>query len=226
MHRALLFALSGAMIGFTACNKASREKASEKSAEVRQDADKAMKDIKEDAQKATAKVQDEAKQAANDIKDNAADARKNIANEAGKAGDAVRNATDKDGKAVPDERRADNDNGTMRDEARQAGKDVKTEARQTSRDVKEAMGMDQGKTAADKKLNERIRTAIKANKIAARDADDVTLVTEDGHVRLKGTVATEEAKKEIASAARKVAGLTKVNDDVKVAERVGQGSND
>jgi osmotically-inducible protein OsmY len=200
MHRALLLAVSGALLGFTACNKSSQEKASEKSAEVRQDADKAMQDIKEDAQKASAKVEDEAKQAAKDIKEKASDARKDIAKESGKASDSVRNE--------------------------KGEKTVKGEARQTSRDMKEALGMDQGKTEADKKLNERIRTAIKANKVAARDADDVTLVTEDGHVRLKGTVASEEAKKEIASAARKVAGLTKVNDDVKVAERVGQGAND
>lgn len=228
MHRAMLFALSSALIGFTGCNKSSQEKASEKSAEVRQDADKAMQDIKENAQKAAEKVQKEAGQAVNEIKSNAADAREKIANEAGKAGDAVRNTADKDDRTVSngtrsDAREAKND---AKAEARQTNRDVQTEARQTNRDLHEGLGMDQGKTAADNKLNDRIRAAFKRNTVATRDGGDVTLETRDGHVKLKGTVASEEAKKEIASVARKVAGLTHVTDDIKVAERVGQGNND
>lgn len=191
MHRALLFAASAALIGFAGCNKSSREKASDKSAEVRKDADKAVQDMKEDAQKTTEKVRKEADQAADKIKSEAADAR-----------------------------------GKISEEARQTKGDAKTEARQANRDVHEALGMDQGKTAADKKLNDRIRAALKRNKTAARDAGDITLETSEGHVRLKGTVASEEAKKEIASVARKEAGLTHVSDDIKVAERVGQGSEE
>jgi osmotically-inducible protein OsmY len=213
MHRVLLFAMSSALIGFTGCNKSSQEKASEKSAEIRKDADKAMEDIKENAQKATEKVEKEAKQAAGEIKENAAEARQKIANETGKLGDSTR---DRSGEAKND----------AKAEARQADRDVRTEARQTNRDVHEALGLDQSKTTADKKLNERIRAALKRDKTAARDAGDVTLETRDGHVRLKGTVASEEAKKAIASQARKVAGLTHVSDDIKVAERVGQGSSD
>jgi osmotically-inducible protein OsmY len=226
MRNALLFAMSMSMIGFTGCNKSSQEKASEKAAEVREDADKAMQDIKEEAQKAAAKVQDQAREAVSDIKENAADARKNIANEAGKTNDAVNNA------AGANERRTDAD---VRDDAREAKNDVKTESRQTSRDTKvearqtnrdlhEALGMDQGRTEADKKLNDRIRAALKNNK--TRDAGDISLETVNGNVQLKGTVASEEAKKDIASVARKVAGLTHVTDDIKVADRVGQGAND
>ncbi|MBW8889078.1 MAG: BON domain-containing protein [Fibrobacteres bacterium] len=226
MQRALLFALSATLIGFTGCNKSSREKASEKSADVRQDADKAMQEVKDNAQKAADKVEKDAKQAVGEIKENAADAREKIANEASKGSDAVRNSTDKDGKTVrtdsrDDARQAKND---AKAEARQTNRDTKTEARQTNRDVHEALGMDQGKTAADKKLNDRIRAALKRE--GTRDAGDVTLETRDGHVRLKGTVASEDAKKAIASQARKVAGLTHVTDDIKVAERVGQGSTD
>jgi osmotically-inducible protein OsmY len=209
MQRTLLFALSATLIGFTGCNKSSREKASEKSAEVRQDADKAMQDVKEDAQKAADKVEKDAKQAVGEIKENAAAAREKIANEAGKASDEVRGSADKEDKSVKTEPRQTT---------------VKTEARQTDRDVHEALGLDQGKTAADKKLNDRIRAALKRD--GTRDAGDVTLETRNGHVRLKGTVASEEAKGAIASQARKVAGLTHVTDDIKVAERVGQGSTD
>lgn len=228
MHRALLFAMSAALIGFTGCNKSSQEKASEKSAEVRKDADKAMQDVRENAQKAADKVEKDAKQAVGEIKENAADAREKIANETSKANDAARNTADKNDKTVrndtrDDARQAKND---AKAEARQTNRDVNTEARQTNRDVHEALGMDQGKTSADKKLNDRIRAALKRDKTASRDAGDVTLETRDGHVRLKGTVASEDAKKAIASEARKVAGLTHVTDDIKVAERVGQGSSD
>jgi osmotically-inducible protein OsmY len=238
MRNALLFAMSTALIGFTGCNKSSQEKASEKAAEVRQDADKAMQDIKEEAQKAAAKVQEQAREATNDIKENAADARKKIANEAGRDANAVNNgATANNGATVNngttvDERRADARNdardakGDARAEARQTDRDIRTEARQTNRDLHEGLGMDQGKTEADKKLNDRIRAALKNDKQASRDAGDVTLETANGHVKLKGTVASEDAKKDVASVARKVAGLTHVTDDIKVAERVGQGSND
>lgn len=237
MRNALLFAMSTALIGFTGCNKSSQEKASEKSAEVRHDAEKAMQDIKEEAQKAAEKVQDQARDAAKDIRENAADARKDIAKEAGKAGDAINNAvgtndhrTDAD--AGADARQADKgikaesreaDRATQA-ESRQTVRDIKTEARQTNRDLHEALGMDQGRTDADKKLNDRIRAALKNNRTP--EAGDVSLETVNGHVQLKGTVASEGAKKDIASVARKVAGLTHVTDDIKVADRVGQGAND
>jgi len=226
MQRTLLFALSATLIGFTGCNKSSQEKASEKSAEVRQDADKAMQEVKENAQKAADKVEKDAKQAVGEIKENAADAREKIANEASKGSDAIRNSADKDDRTVrtdsrDDARAAKND---AKAEARQTNRDVNTEARQTNRDLHEALGLDQGKTAADKKLNDRIRAAFK--RAGTRDAGDVALETRDGHVRLKGTVASQEEKEAIASQARKVAGLTHVTDDIKVAERVGQGSSD
>jgi osmotically-inducible protein OsmY len=228
MRNALLFAVSTALIGAVGCNKSSQEKVSEKSAEVRKDAEQAMQDIKEEAQKAADKVQQEARQTAGDIKENAAEARRNIADEADKAGNAIRGSADKDGRRADNEvreeaRQTDRD---VRTEARQTSRDAKTEARQTNRDLHEALGMDQGKTDADKKLNDRIRAALKADKTAARDAGDVTLETANGHVKIKGTVASEESKKEIASVARKVAGLTHVTDDIKVAERVGRGDND
>ena len=224
MQRALLFAMSATLIGFTGCNKSSQEKASEKSAEVRQDADKAMQEVKENAQQAADKVEKEAKQAVGEIKENAADAREKIAKEAGKAGDQVRNSADKDDKTVRNDTRDDGryTKGEAKADARQTNNDAKTEARQTNRDLHEALGMDQGKTAADKKLNDRIRAALKKDATAARDAGDVSLETRDGHVRIKGTVSSEEYKKAIASETRKVAGLTHVTDDIKVAERVGQ----
>jgi osmotically-inducible protein OsmY len=226
MLRLSLFALSMALIGFTACNKSSQEKANEKSAAVREDAEKAAQDIKENAQDAAAKVKEEAREAASDIKKDASNAAENIRDEAGKANSAVRN-TDKgdqaSAKVREESRQASKD---VREEARQTNGDIKTEARQTARDVREALGIDKGKTDADDKLNNRIRDALKADNATVHEGSDVVLETVNGHVHVRGTVASEDAKKEIASVARKVAGLTHVSDEMKVAERVGAGPRD
>lgn len=140
------------------------------------------------------------------------------------AGDDVREGggqlTDK---AAEEARQTTRDIGEGADAA--TGK-VREEARQTSRDVKEAMAMDDAKTDADKQIISRIRTALRADKVAAAESRDVRIIAKDGKVTLEGTVASQEAKDGIARVSRKIAGATRVDDEVKVAERVGAGSSD
>lgn len=198
MQKAFLFAVPAVMLGLAACNKTSQEKANESAANVREETREAVKDIKENAQDAAAKVKEESREAVADIKQGAANAIQDVKQAGGRAGDDIK----------------------------EGANTARTEARQTGRDIKEALGMDQAKTAADGKLNDRIRAALNANAVTARDDDDIALITNDGSVRIKGTVTTEAVKKEIAKVVRDVAGMTKVNDDVKVADRVGAGSND
>lgn len=123
------------------------------------------------------------------------------------------------------------------EEARQSGRDIregagaltdkaKEEARQTNRDIKEAMALDDGKTAADKQMITRIRGALKNDKEVAAESRDVRIIAKDGKVSLTGTVTSKEAKDGIARISREIAGATKVDDEVKVAERVGAGSSD
>jgi osmotically-inducible protein OsmY len=111
-----------------------------------------------------------------------------------------------------------------REGATKAGNKVAEETRQTTGDIKDALAGDRGRTAADKKLTARIRTALKKDKDVARDAGDVNIDTENGKVRLRGTVTSKEAKSQIARIASDIAGKAKVDDDVKVAERVGAGT--
>jgi osmotically-inducible protein OsmY len=82
---------------------------------------------------------------------------------------------------------------------------------------------DKGKTDADEALNKKIRAAFKAAKDqdVVKQSDDVKLITENGKVKLQGTVNSNSAKQEIATIARREAGLTKVDNEVKVEERVG-----
>jgi osmotically-inducible protein OsmY len=220
MQKAFLFAVPAVIIGLAACNKTSQEKANETSANIKQETSEAVQDIKENAQDAAANVKEESREAVANIKENANEAIKDIKQEAGQAGANIREGADvarSDAKKTSDELRA---------EGREAGTSVKTEARQTGRDISEALGMDQARTKADGKLNESIRAALNANKTTARDDDDISLETDNGKVQLKGTVTTEDMKKEIASVVRKVAGTTNVTDNVKVADRIGAGSND
>lgn len=220
MQKAFLFAVPAVMLGLAACNKTSQEKANESAANVREETREAVKDIKENAQDAAAKVKEESREAVADIKQGAANAIQDVKQAGGQAGENIKEGANT---ARTD---ADKTSDELRAEARQTNRDAKTEARQTGRDIKEALGMDQAKTDADGKLNDRIRAALNANAVTARDDDDIALITNDGSVRIKGTVTTEAVKKEIAKVVRDVAGMTKVNDDVKVADRVGAGSND
>lgn len=116
--------------------------------------------------------------------------------------------------------------GTSGEAAQSAAEKTEEEARQTGRDIGELFAGDKGKTDADKALTSRIRTALKNDKAAAKEASDINIDTENGVVRLTGTVATADDKKEIARVAGTAAGTAKVRDEIKVAERVGAGSND
>lgn len=163
---------------------------------------------------------------------------KNDANEAAReAAEANREAAEESREAAGDmsetgqraERRIDTAAGqtgrSIGESVDKAGAKIAEETRQTTRDIKEAFDGDKGKTEADKALTTRIRNTLKNDKTVSKEAADVDINTENGVVKLTGTVATAEAKREIARIASDIAGKAKVNDDVKVAERVGAGSN-
>ena len=205
MQRTVWIAIS-AMIGFgglTACNKtAKQEAAADKSNTLKEEAQQTAENIKEGAKDAAAEVKEESRQTARDIKEGANEAADKIRDEAAKAADALKAGADKSAAKSNDE----------------AGK--------VTANIHEALSGDRGKTTADEKLNVRIREAIKVNAVAAKEAGDVKFETTDGHVRIIGTVTASDSKKEIAHVARKVAGLTHVNDDIKVAERAAEAPRD
>ena len=217
MHRTLGIAVSAmiAVSGLSACNKAARQEkedaAAAKATEVKEEAKAAVSEVKEGAENAAAEVKDKSASAAQDIKEGAQDAAHAVKQEAVKAGTAIKEGAQTAGAAI-------------KTGAETVGAKVKEETRQTARDVQAAVAADRGKTPADEALTKKIRAALKADKVAAREASDVGIETNDGKVRLIGTVASEESKKEIARVAGKVAGTAQVTDEVKVAERVGAKS--
>ena len=205
MNRLIGLAVSAliSMGGLVACNKTARqESAEDKSNSLKQEAQQTAENIKEEAKQAAADVKEGASQTASNIKEGANEAADKIKAEAEKAGDALKEGADK------------------------AAAKTSEAARQTSADIHETLTGDRGKTPADEKLNVRIRTALKASVVASKEAGDVKLDTKDGHVTIVGTVASSDGKKEIAHVARKVAGLTHVDDDIKIAQKVGQAAGD
>ncbi|MDQ3003345.1 MAG: BON domain-containing protein [Fibrobacterota bacterium] len=226
--RAAILAVS-AMIGLTACNKEAKRDANDASAEAQEEARQTNRDIKE----GTAKATDEAHQAGRDAQQAGHDAKTGAANEADQVGrKAESSARDQGARevtgAVVD---------SIRGEIRQTSRDIKEgtqaatakvgeEYRQTTRDIGEAIGLDKSTTDADKALTARIRKALKADKDVASEAGDIRIITDKGEVKLLGTVTSKDVKSEISRIAKDVAGMTKVNDEMKVAERVGTGAND
>lgn len=221
--KALTMAMA-AMIGFTACNRESKREGEAAAREAAEDGREAAREAEAGAVTAEDAASREARQTGNDVREGAGQLTDKAAEEARQSGRDIREGADKAGARTAEEARQ-----TTRDIKEGAGAatdKVREEARQTNRDLKEAAAMDDGSTAADKQIITRIRTALRADKDVAGESRDVRIVAKNGEVTLEGTVASKEAKDGIARISREIAGATKVDDDVKVAERVGAGASD
>jgi osmotically-inducible protein OsmY len=241
--RAAILAVS-AMIGLTACNKEAKRDANEASAEAQEEARQTNRDVQEGA----ANTRDAASGTGRDAQPGQADEADQVGRKAetsardqgaregtGAMADSIRGEARQTGRDIKEGAQAAT--SKAQEEARQSGRDVKEgtasatskareETRQSARDVGEAAGMDKSTTEADRNLTARIRTALKADKDVASEQDDIRIITDKGEVKLIGTVTSKEVKSEISRIAKDVAGMTKVNDEMKVAERVGSGAND
>ncbi|MDB5105135.1 MAG: hypothetical protein JWP91_2824 [Fibrobacteres bacterium] len=232
--KAAILAIS-AIIGMTACNREAKRDANDASAKTAEEARQTNRDVKEGADnaanstdKAAADTRDEAAKAADKDHYNNSGTSAIIDSLRGEKGAATGKATEggktASGKVNEESRQSTRD---VKEGAQTVGGKIQEEARQTTRDVGDVVGGDKGVTEADKKTLTRLRAALKDDKKASKDADDVKITVDNGKVRLHGTVASPEAKKEIARVAGKVAGgASKVSDEMKVTERVGAGSND
>ncbi len=84
------------------------------------------------------------------------------------------------------------------------------------RDDNNLTPMDQGGSAADTKLTKDIRRAITQRKGMSTSGKNVKIITLDGVVTLRGPVASAEEKQLINDIAGKIAGATKVKDQLEV----------
>jgi osmotically-inducible protein OsmY len=85
------------------------------------------------------------------------------------------------------------------------------------RDDQTVTPMDQGNSQADTDLTARIRKAIMADDALSFDAKNSKIITQNGHVTLRGSVKSMQEKQTIGRAASKLAGAGHVTNDLEVA---------
>ena len=71
---------------------------------------------------------------------------------------------------------------------------------------------DQSENEADRKITQQIRQAVTKDDSLSTGAQNVTIVTRDGKVTLRGTVESDSEKQKIAAAAKKVSGVKNVDN--------------
>jgi len=76
--------------------------------------------------------------------------------------------------------------------------------------------MDQGNGKTDLKITQQIRQAVMANGSLSFTAKNVKIITQGGKVTLRGPVKSDQERSDIEAAARKVAGVTDVDNQLEV----------
>jgi len=76
--------------------------------------------------------------------------------------------------------------------------------------------MDQGNGKTDLKITQQIRQAVMANGSLSFTAKNVKIITQGGKVTLRGPVKSDQERSDIEAAARKVAGVTEVDNQLEV----------
>jgi osmotically-inducible protein OsmY len=78
---------------------------------------------------------------------------------------------------------------------------------------------DQSESKGDLKITQDIRKSLVADKELSVNAHNVKVITVDGTVTLRGPVDSDAEKSAVAAAAEKIAGATKVVDELEVKRR-------
>jgi hyperosmotically inducible protein len=77
---------------------------------------------------------------------------------------------------------------------------------------------DQPENEADRKITQQIRQAVTKDDSLSTSAQNVTIVTRDGKVTLRGAVKSESEKQKIADKAKQVAGVKNVENLIAVKQ--------
>lgn len=72
-------------------------------------------------------------------------------------------------------------------------------------------------TDADRALAQRVEETLRQDMTVASAAQNIQVHAMNGEVTLRGSVSSEQEKTNLATAAQKVAGVTKVNNELEVA---------
>jgi hyperosmotically inducible protein len=77
---------------------------------------------------------------------------------------------------------------------------------------------DQSENEADRKITQQIRQAVTKDDSLSTSAQNVTIVTQEGKVTLRGTVKSESEKQKIAEKAKEVSGVKNVDNQIAVRQ--------
>ncbi|HEX2228444.1 MAG TPA: BON domain-containing protein [Candidatus Binatia bacterium] len=77
---------------------------------------------------------------------------------------------------------------------------------------------DQSGNEADRKITQQIRQAVTKDDSLSTSAQNVTIVTQDGKVTLRGTVNSDSEKQKIAEKAKQVSGVKNVENLITVKQ--------
>lgn len=91
-----------------------------------------------------------------------------------------------------------------------------TKVNERDRDNTTLTPMDQRNNETDLKVTQQIRQAVMADDSLSFTAKNVKIITQNGKVTLRGPVKTAEERNAIEAAARKVAGVTQVDNQIEV----------
>jgi osmotically-inducible protein OsmY len=78
---------------------------------------------------------------------------------------------------------------------------------------------DQGENEADRTITQHIRQAIVGNDALSMTAENVKVITTKGIVTLRGPVKTAQERSEIESIAQRVAGVTRVDNQLEITSQ-------
>jgi len=77
---------------------------------------------------------------------------------------------------------------------------------------------DQPENEADRKITQQIRQALTKDDSLSTSAQNVTVVTQNGKVTLRGTVKSDTEKRKIADKAKEVSGVKNVDNQITVRQ--------
>lgn len=91
-----------------------------------------------------------------------------------------------------------------------------TKVNQRDRNANEATADQQKDNRSDRDVTQQIRRSISKDKTLSTYAHNVKIITQNGHVTLKGPVRSEDEKKAVEMKAIEVAGADRVTSDLQI----------
>lgn len=110
--------------------------------------------------------------------------------------------------------------GCGKDDGRQSANPAATADKKQSSDGPATTGTtasDQPENENDRKIAQQIRQKVVEDNSLSTTAHNVTIVSQNGNVTLRGNVKDQSEKEKVAAAAKQVAGVNKVDNQLQVS---------